>query len=721
MEGEIHLKRRILFLLMLCLLAAMCGCRVPSAGESSSAAVTTEAPQPARTDTRLELDGTEAGTLYELSGVSYVQLQALCAVWPLTLSEEDGSLRVELEGTVLTLRDGFDEVQAADGGRISLPAAVRRCSDGWYLPADALERLWGRTLVGGGTEALYCLRVEEGPAIRWNGAEQGTALSCNGIPVLTAAQLADLSGCGVESGADPDGAPILTLRTPDRAVSFRPGGLRTAPGGIDAALPIPAWQAGESWYLPAAAAVEALGCTVTEADPQTLSVWQAEAGQPCWVCGRCLGPAQLFGDSACVELSALAEAVGGRLSSHGGVLTLRAMSHSLRLYPGEPRLEADGDARTLPTPILPHGDGWLVPLAPVAEALGLPEQADEAGTVYSRIRPCDTLLWLDGVQTPSYTLPEGGLYVRIADVLAALGGSLVPMENEASLLVWGKEIDLRGGAAECSAAGETVALSGPVLAAGTDWYAPAPELLPAIGLTELIDPELDQRYYTHIAKHDEIPTGYRVPILMYHAVSDSLWGIPELFVSPSMLEAQIQAMLAEGYTPISFEDLDHVDEIPKPVILTFDDGYDNNYTELFPLLQKYNVKATVFVIVEKIGKRYYLTEEQIKEMSASGLVSIQSHTMSHGDLDLMYESQLRYEHYDSMISLTRLTGRQPFVMCYPTGKNSAYSRYYTAEYYEYGLNMGGNCYVTGDAPYRIYRSYISRETGVEQFLQKLAS
>ena len=73
------------------------------------------------------------------------------------------------------------------------------------------------------------------------------------------------------------------------------------------------------------------------------------------------------------------------------------------------------------------------------------------------------------------------------------------------------------------------------------------------------------------------------------------------------------------------------EDYEKPVILTFDDGYDDNYTELFPLLQKYNAKATIFVIPKAIGTPHKMTAEQIYELSRSGLVSIQSHTYSHGN------------------------------------------------------------------------------------------
>ena len=82
---------------------------------------------------------------------------------------------------------------------------------------------------------------------------------------------------------------------------------------------------------------------------------------------------------------------------------------------------------------------------------------------------------------------------------------------------------------------------------------------------------------------------------MYHAVSDDLWGYWDLFVSPETMEQELLYLQENGYETIWFEDLSHVEDFEKPVILTFDDGYDDNYTELFPLLQKYNAQATIFV------------------------------------------------------------------------------------------------------------------------------
>ena len=79
------------------------------------------------------------------------------------------------------------------------------------------------------------------------------------------------------------------------------------------------------------------------------------------------------------------------------------------------------------------------------------------------------------------------------------------------------------------------------------------------------------------------------------------WGEEHLFVRPAELEQQLQYLSENGYETIFFEDLAHLERYEKPVILTFDDGYDDNYTLLLPLLQKYHMKATIFMIAGDIG------------------------------------------------------------------------------------------------------------------------
>lgn len=207
----------------------------------------------------------------------------------------------------------------------------------------------------------------------------------------------------------------------------------------------------------------------------------------------------------------------------------------------------------------------------------------------------------------------------------------------------------------------------------------------------------------------ELPTvNVNVPVLMYHAVGDDTWGYPDLFIRTSELENHLQYLTENGYETIFFDDLSHLEDYEKPVLLTFDDGYDDNYTELYPLLQKYQAKATIFVIPRDLGIAHKMTAEQLQEMAQSGLVSIQSHTWSHGNLSCMDEETLIFEMERSRDAIAALTGEVPSVVCYPEGKYSELSIAVARRYYQYGLLMTGYTWNTSDDPFYVTRMYIPR-------------
>lgn len=130
----------------------------------------------------------------------------------------------------------------------------------------------------------------------------------------------------------------------------------------------------------------------------------------------------------------------------------------------------------------------------------------------------------------------------------------------------------------------------------------------------------------------------KVPVIMYHAVG---YSNDPYTITPESFESHLVAILENGFTPISFQELtEYVDydrNLPdKPMVITFDDGYTDNYSEAFPLLKKHNCKATIFAIGSSVGKSTYKeTENPInphfdynmaREMNLSKLISIQSHT-----------------------------------------------------------------------------------------------
>ena len=209
--------------------------------------------------------------------------------------------------------------------------------------------------------------------------------------------------------------------------------------------------------------------------------------------------------------------------------------------------------------------------------------------------------------------------------------------------------------------------------------------------------------------------GRQVPVLMYHAVGDDCWGEEHLFVRPAELEQQLQYLSENGYETIFFEDLAHLERYEKPVILTFDDGYDDNYTLLLPLLQKYHMKATIFMIAGDIGGPHKLTQPQLRELTQSGLVSIQSHGWSHKNMAAMGWPALVCELLRSKLALTLACGRVPTAVSYPNGKCTERTRTAAGWFYAYGVRTFDGTYLTGTDPLLIPRTAIPRGMTPDQF------
>lgn len=136
-------------------------------------------------------------------------------------------------------------------------------------------------------------------------------------------------------------------------------------------------------------------------------------------------------------------------------------------------------------------------------------------------------------------------------------------------------------------------------------------------------------------------TGYYLPVIMYHSVLKDGAMQGRYVVSPEQLENDLKYLSENGYTAVTVADLiAYVDEgtpLPdKPVMLTFDDGYYNNYLYVYPLMKKYGFKM-VLSIIGKYAELYSETKEinayythctwdQLKEMTESGYVEIQNHS-----------------------------------------------------------------------------------------------
>ena len=143
-------------------------------------------------------------------------------------------------------------------------------------------------------------------------------------------------------------------------------------------------------------------------------------------------------------------------------------------------------------------------------------------------------------------------------------------------------------------------------------------------------------------------------------------------ITPGMFEKQLLFLKQHGYTPASEHDIVHAYQtghthVTKPVLLTFDDGHADNYTTLFPLLQKYQVPALIFLITSRMGTPGYLTWEQVQEMHQSGLVAFGSHTCTHRRLRSLSDDEIWQELAQSKQILEEKLGVPVVSFCYPYG------------------------------------------------------
>ena len=314
---------------------------------------------------------------------------------------------------------------------------------------------------------------------------------------------------------------------------------------------------------------------------------------------------------------------------------------------------------------------------------------------------------------------EGVTYVKAGEFLEALDGAQFSgNDTDGYTLSWkGAEYAFLPETEGLLRDGAVTVLSSPILTWQKAVWIPVEEICAVLGISVLSDEETGMLYCTAAAGTWEFPSGVKIPVLMYHGVTDDTWGEPELFVSPSDMEEQIRYLVENGYDTITFEDWSHLEDFDKPVMLTFDDGYLDNYQELFPILQKYNAKATIFVITTSVDRdERTMTSEQAREMAASGLVSIQSHTYNHPHLSECDETQLHKQMRWSYYAITRMTGYEPFVICYPYGDSDQLARDVAMEYYRFGLNMTGGLYTTGTDESQITRYYVARSTSLSEFI-----
>lgn len=213
-----------------------------------------------------------------------------------------------------------------------------------------------------------------------------------------------------------------------------------------------------------------------------------------------------------------------------------------------------------------------------------------------------------------------------------------------------------------------------------------------------------------------------VPVLYYHSVTEPESN--EVIISPEKLRTQLKYIKDQGYITLTMNELNNYllnnSPIPKKsIVITFDDGYMDNYSNAFPILKELNMNATIFCITADLDGSYYLSKEAIKEMSDYG-IDIESHTVNHPKLDKMtYEDQLT-ELKESKKVLESITGKTVNSIAYPFG-NFNDDSVKAAENAGYNLAFTTNRGLTDrdDNPLKLDRIYISSNYDMDTFKEVL--
>lgn len=220
-----------------------------------------------------------------------------------------------------------------------------------------------------------------------------------------------------------------------------------------------------------------------------------------------------------------------------------------------------------------------------------------------------------------------------------------------------------------------------------------------------------------------VPEG--VSVLMYHMIGDEQGNAAVM--TEANLRIQMNYLRDHGYHPITMQELyDYVTKgapLPeKPVCITFDDGYLDSYTIVYPLMKEYGFPWTLFLITDDVGKPYNrMTWDQLKEMANSHAVTIASHTLSHPKLhNLATRAEKEKEIVEANKALKYQLGIDNVWLAYPYGD-------YDDEVIDICKKAGIKMAVTTDAgrvhvgsfPYDLKRAYIGNDISIARFSERL--
>ncbi|MBU3142926.1 polysaccharide deacetylase family protein [Clostridium sp. CF012] len=216
-----------------------------------------------------------------------------------------------------------------------------------------------------------------------------------------------------------------------------------------------------------------------------------------------------------------------------------------------------------------------------------------------------------------------------------------------------------------------------------------------------------------------------IPVLMYHAIGYEKGNTAR--IPKEKFKAQMKYLKDNGYSTLTLDEAYDFFKTNKPVpqksvVLTFDDGYVDNFLEALPILKEFGFKATYFIITNVVDKSPgYMSLEQLKAMQANKM-DIQSHTAKHEHLaKLSYEEQVKTLK-ESKAFLEKSLGKKVQYIAYPYGE---YSKETLTAVKKAGYTMafttGGRWSDKADGILTLDRVFISGAASLDVFIERITN
>lgn len=224
---------------------------------------------------------------------------------------------------------------------------------------------------------------------------------------------------------------------------------------------------------------------------------------------------------------------------------------------------------------------------------------------------------------------------------------------------------------------------------------------------------------------------FAVPVLMYHRIEDLSPSdarsplLRDLTVTPADFENQVRFLVISGYTPLLASQVEEAVEKGKPlparaVAITMDDGYRDNFEKAFPILLKYKVPATIFLVTHNFGRPDRLSWDEVLQMKREAGFGYGSHTVHHFDLTSLDQKTLDYELLESKRLIELKVQDTVTSIAYPSGSyNDLVKARARAAGYSAGWKKGGGMVTPTEDMMMLPRVRVSGRTTMEDFKRKV--